>query len=71
VKGKSMQPVDSGPRRCRYILVATRELGRVTTPPKPRGTQIHHGWVASVRAATRVKPEQPRKVEFDRRDSSH
>jgi hypothetical protein len=57
VKGESTQPV-SGPRRCRYALVATRAMARVTELSKLRGQRSASGGPASVRAATRVKPEQ-------------
>ena len=52
----------SGPRRCRYTLVATRETARATDPSKPRGQRSALGGSASVRAATRVKPEQAPKA---------
>jgi hypothetical protein len=42
-------------------LVATREMARVTNPSKPRGQRPASGGLASVRAATRVKPEQASK----------
>ena len=48
----------SGPRRCRYTLVATRETARATDPSEPRGQRSALGGSASVRAATLVKPEQ-------------
>jgi hypothetical protein len=52
----------SGPRGCRYILVATREVARVTKPSKLRGQMpAVPGGSASVRAATRMKPEQASK----------
>jgi hypothetical protein len=63
-RGKASQRsrCKSGPRRCRYILVATREMARVTGPSKPRGQRpAFQGGSASVRAATRVKPEQASK----------
>jgi hypothetical protein len=38
-----MQPVEVRPKECRYILVAARDVGRVTAPPKPRGQRSTMG----------------------------
>jgi hypothetical protein len=49
---------ESGPGKCRYALVATWEKGRVTVSSTPQGQRPVKDGSASVRAATRVKPEQ-------------
>ena len=48
----------SGPRNCRWILVATWAARRATDGSKPQGHGPTSGGSASVRAATRVKSEQ-------------
>ena len=61
-KGKSTQPVQVRPKEVSVHLGSYPGDGRVTTPSKPRGQRpAFQGGSASVRAATRVKPEQASK----------
>jgi len=52
----------SNPRNCQVALVATWEAQRVTNVSKPQGHRSTFGGSASVRAATRAKPEQASKA---------
>ena len=51
----------SNPRNCRYAWVATWEAQWVTAGSKLQGQKSMHDRLATVRAATRVKPEQASK----------
>jgi hypothetical protein len=53
-----MQPVEVRPKEVSVHLGSYPGGGKGDRPAEALGTGIHHGWVASVRAATRVKPEQ-------------
>ena len=62
MKGESTQPVKVRSKEVSVApSVATREMVRATNPSKPRGQRSAWGGFASVRAATRVKPEQASK----------
>ena len=61
-KGKSAQPVQVRPKEVLVHLGSYPGDGRATTPSKLRGQRpAFQGGSASVRAATRVKPEQASK----------
>src|SRR5262249_23150075 len=52
----------SNSRNCRFAWVATWATQRVTAASKPQGQKSMNDRLATVRAATRVKPEQASKA---------
>src|SRR5262249_13104052 len=52
----------SNSRNCRFAWVATWATQRVTAGTKPQGQKSMNDRLATVRAATRVKPEQASKA---------